>query len=316
MRRRELLRATAALCCCACVGPAATNTVASVAPTIAPTAPPSPTPTPFSALTSIVYDAHAHPPKTAASDVIGALDRMNAGAAILMGNAPATAVDYARRSNGTVIPFYTVDATAYTDAAFRNMENNLRRYPEIRGIGEMLARHGSRNIKRPADDPFIVRTLELAGRMGLIVNLHHEPSLHPDGRDAGLAEIDRLLTTVPGVPVVWAHLAAAGPVQITPMLLKHKDLYVDLSNRFTGSGNIDTPDGRLAPQWRSIFEQFPDRFLFGSDLVPESPGNSPEGPNMSEIEGVYARERRRLSELNPIAAEKIGALNFKRLLKI
>lgn len=275
---------------------------------------PTPTPSPAPAFT--VFDAHAHPPKTAASDVIGALRRLNVGAAILMGNPPMVAVEYAKRSNGSVIPFYTPDISGYTDEVITRMESTLKFYGEFRGIGEVLARHGSRNVRRPADDPFIIRMLEIAGRMGLIMNLHHEPSLHPDGRDAGLAEIDRLLTAVPGVPVVWAHLAAAGPLQIDPMLRKHKDLHIDLSNRFTGSGNIDTPDGKLLPQWRGIFNQFPDRFLFGSDLVPESPGNSPEGPNMSEIDGVYARERRRLSELDATAAEKIGALNFKRLLKL
>lgn len=241
---------------------------------------------------------------------------MNAAGAILMGNSPMVAIDYARKSGGLVIPFYTPNFNAYDDTTFRSMQTNVERYPEFRGIGEVLARHGSRNINRAADDPFIVRLLALAASRNLMVNLHHEPSRAPDGVAGGLAEMDRLLAANPDTVVVWAHAAATGPGNIRPLLRRHPNLHIDLSNRFTGTGNLNDEAGVLLSSWRTIFEELPERFLFGSDLVPESPGNSSEGPNLSEIGAVYDLERRRLAQLTPASAEKIGALNLKRLLKL
>jgi hypothetical protein len=301
------------------VGPAATSAVtpAPINATAAPSTPtPSPTPAPFSALTSPVFDAHAHPPADLGLDIIGKFRSLGTAGAVVMGGPPAF-LDVAGRSGGVIIPFYTPSpALPYDDVALSRMETTLGRYPQYVGIGELLARHSGRNIKRPADDPILVKMLAIASRRRLFVNLHHEPSGNPDGREAGLAELDRLLATNPEVPVIWAHLGATGPAQMRPLLRKFPNLHIDLSNRFTGTGNIDDESGQLLPHWKAIFEELPERFLFGSDLVPESPGNSSEGPNMSEIAGVYSLERRRLSQLAPRAAELIGALNFKRLLKL
>lgn len=243
---------------------------------------------------------------------------MNVAGAIVMGGGTAFRSTL-RETTGYVFPFYTPNTAAYDEAALTQMRKTIESSPEWRGIGEVLARHGSRNIKRPPDDPGILKILDYAGQRGLIVNIHHEPRNAPGGIDEGLAEMERALTTAPGVAVIWAHGAATGPTQIAPFLSTFPNLYVDLSNRWKPGASpswLEDEDGQLKLGWRTVLEAFPDRFLFGSDFVPDSPGNSPEGPNAGEVPGIVANDRARLAQLTPATAERIGALNARRLLKL
>jgi hypothetical protein len=84
----------------------------------------------------------------------------------------------------------------------------------------------------------------------------------------------------------------------------------DLSARtpWIGPGTVLLrPDGSLDPSWRSVLEDYADRFLVGLDLF--APAHYQAG-YVSELVGYY---RGLLGQLDPGVAEMIGHLNAERL---
>lgn len=62
--------------------------------------------------------------------------------------------------------------------------------------------------------------------------------------------------------VIWAHTGfSLAPERVAALLTKHPMLWGELSYR---SGIVDG-SGRITPDWRGLFERFPNRFLLGSD---------------------------------------------------
>jgi hypothetical protein len=86
------------------------------------------------------------------------------------------------------------------------------------------------------------------------------------------------------------------------MLRKYKTLWADLAFR-----TDHAPGGKLAPEWREAFLEFPDRFMLGTDtFVPERWHYIPE-------HAVWARAW--LAELPPDVAERIGYKNGEAVLR-
>lgn len=83
---------------------------------------------------------------------------------------------------------------------------------------------------------------------------------HSD-RDA----IERLIKHDPQVRILWASGGFTTPEMIGEMLAKNKNLWSDLAYR-TDMGN----PGQINPQWLELIQQFPDRFMVGTDtFTPE-----------------------------------------------
>ena len=98
---------------------------------------------------------------------------------------------------------------------------------------------------------------------------------------------------------------------------KHANLYADLSTRNpfpeyhkgypTEERSLTDKDGKLQKGWKDVFEEFPDRFTFGSDIGADD--------KRHEILGqVIENARSYLGQLKPETAEKIGHLNARKLL--
>ncbi|MFY0662971.1 MAG: amidohydrolase [Shimia sp.] len=86
--------------------------------------------------------------------------------------------------------------------------------------------------------------------------LHH----HGD-RDA----LEQILATWPEARVLWAHSGFEEPKQVADVLRDHPRVWADLAYRSDmASGNgVDA-------EWRKAFEEFPDRFMVGTDtFAPE-----------------------------------------------
>ncbi|MEP5731020.1 MAG: amidohydrolase family protein [Sulfitobacter sp.] len=86
--------------------------------------------------------------------------------------------------------------------------------------------------------------------------LHH----HGD-REA----LDQILESWPEARVLWAHSGFAPPNEVADALRAHPRVWADLAYRSdmaAGSG-VDA-------DWRKVFEEFPDRFMLGTDtFAPE-----------------------------------------------
>jgi hypothetical protein len=84
------------------------------------------------------------------------------------------------------------------------------------------------------------------------------------------------------------------------MLRKHRKLWADLAFR-----SDHAPGGKLAPEWREAFLEFPDRFMVGTDtFVPERWHYVPEHAAWS---------RGWLAELPHAVAEQIAWKNGEAL---
>ncbi len=128
-----------------------------------------------------------------------------------------------------------------------HLEGRLGRFRYV-GIGEFHV-YGA-----DADLPVVRRAVELARQHRLFLHAHSDA-------DA----VDRLFRQDPDARVLWAHAGFAGPADVRAALGRHANLWADLAFR-----SDHAPGGRLDPEWRSLLEAFPDRFMLGTDtFAPE-----------------------------------------------
>ena len=127
------------------------------------------------------------------------------------------------------------------------MEQRLARHTYV-AIGEFHL-YGA-----DADLPVPRRMVQLAKQYKLLLHAHSDA-------DA----IEHLFRQWPEVRILWAHSGFARPEQVREMLRKHKNLWSDLAFR-----SDQASGGKVNPDWRAAFIEFPDRFLLGTDTyVPE-----------------------------------------------
>ena len=136
-----------------------------------------------------------------------------------------------------------------------------------------------------ADLPVPRRMVELARKYGLMLHAHSDT-------DA----IERLFRQWPEARILWAHSGFEQPAKVREMLRRHRNLWSDLAFRNDhGSG------GRVAPEWREAFVEFPDRFMVGTDSFT---------PERWHYIGEHARwSRAWLADLPKDLAEKIAWKN-------
>lgn len=102
---------------------------------------------------------------------------------------------------------------------------------------------------KDADLPIVRRVIELARKHRLVLHAHSDA-------DA----VERMFRIDPGARILWAHGGFERLDRILDMLRRYKTLWADLAVRSDPGGN-----GRVPPEWRAAFEEFPDRFMLGTD---------------------------------------------------
>ena len=102
--------------------------------------------------------------------------------------------------------------------------------------------------------------------------------------------------------IIWAHTGfSLAPSRVAAMLATYPQLWGELSYRsgITGAG------GELTPEWRAMFEKYPDSFLLGSDTWINE--------RWSTYGAIMAEYRGWLKQLPPAVAKQIAHGNAKRL---
>ena len=97
---------------------------------------------------------------------------------------------------------------------------------------------------------------------------------------ANIAAFERLLAHNPRAKIIWAHAGADGTGYRTTdlcrrLLQTHSNLYMEIKTDPQVPGmNYPLADGKIKPEWLSLFTDFPDRFIMGSDQhYPEPRGS-------------------------------------------
>jgi predicted TIM-barrel fold metal-dependent hydrolase len=160
------------------------------------------------------------------------------------------------------------------------------------GFGEMTAEHfaftpAQSYESAPPDHPLFLLLADIAARHGVPIDFHMEAvpfRIPPTGGlisppnplvlEANIADFERLLDHNRNAKIVWAHAGwdntGYRTADLCRRLLKaHRNLYMSIKIDPLAMGKTPlvegAPGGKIAPEWLKLFEDFPDRFVIGSD---------------------------------------------------
>lgn len=249
-----------------------------------------------------IFDAHLHynfePTPTFQPDEVLALLKKHRVTGILATSRPNTGTHVligakadGRAGELQVVPFIRPYRTRpdiqtwFNDPVIFDLVQDEFKRGYYRGVGEFHL-HG-----KSADTELVKQTVDFAVAHDLYLHAHS---------DAEAIEI--LMRHNPRAQIIWAHTGfSLSADRVGAMLAKYPKLWGELSYR---SGIVDGA-GRLTPEWRALFEKYPDRFLLGSDTwVPErwsSYGDTMEG------------YRAWLAQLSPVIAKQIAHGNARAM---
>jgi len=143
-----------------------------------------------------------------------------------------------------------------------------------------------------ADLPVVRRVVELARRHKLLLHAHSDA-------DA----VERLFRQDPDARILWAHSGFERPERVREMLRRYRNLWCDLAFR-----NDHAAAGKVDPDWRAAFLEFPDRFMIGTDTF---------SPERWYYIGEHANwSRGWLADLPPAVAERIAYRNGESLFSV
>jgi hypothetical protein len=177
-------------------------------------------------------------------------------------------------------------------------------------------------------NPALDRILDLAGEAGLVVILHNDmdmPFAKTGTEPVYLTQMKELLKRHPKTTIIWAHMGlgrVVHPVQasasapaternpnqavivegiLSDPALRH--VYFDISWDEVAKYLLSTPE--ITRRSAEIINRYPDRFLFGSDVV------APK--DTTQYFAVFESYRPLWALLTPDASEKVRKGKYERL---
>lgn len=159
----------------------------------------------------------------------------------------------------------------------------LELYPGLwKGIGEILTRHDdltalTKGETPRANHPALMKVYELAAEKKFPVLLHSNITSKREREPIFLEELEEALEQNPQTTFIWAHTGTSAEIHryqervrdlyelVATLVEKHDNLYIDLSWTVLDTYLLD--DGAPDDDWVALMEQYPDRFMIGSDLV-------------------------------------------------
>jgi len=145
---------------------------------------------------------------------------------------------------------------------------------------------------KAAATKLVKRTVDFAVERNLYLHAHADDEA-----------LEILFAHNPKAKIIWAHTGFSTPAdKVAAYLERYPAVWCELSYRYG-----ITDGGKLTPEWRRLFERYPDRFLLGSDTWINQRWDS-YGSIMAEYRGW-------LAQLPPGVAEKIAFRNAEQLFK-
>lgn len=190
---------------------------------------------------------------------------------------------------------------------------------QIKGIGmlyvnTLVGGNTNPNVRYPADSPLMQRLWALSAA-------YQAPlSIAMNASSASVAEMERLLASDRRGVWIWSGTGTfAAPPLVRRLLQTHPNLICELSGRlplrrdYSGlpsdlipildQVNIVDADEHLRPEWKALLDEFPDRFVLGTDV--------PIGAYYPIAIDVW---RHVLEDLSPDTAAKLAHGNAERIL--
>jgi predicted TIM-barrel fold metal-dependent hydrolase len=165
-------------------------------------------------------------------------------------------------------------------------------------------------------NPALDSILHFAGEVGLVVILHNDinmPFPKPDQEPYLLAQMKALFDRHPKTTIIWAHIGLGRIVRpleqqlaiietiCTDPGLQH--VYMDISWDEVAKYVTATPE--TVQRAAALVERFPDRFLFGSDVVAPT--------SVDAVVEVYELYKPLWEALTPEASAAVRKGNYERI---
>lgn len=145
---------------------------------------------------------------------------------------------------------------------------------------------------KAAATKLVKRTVDFAVERNLYLHAHADDEA-----------LEILYAHNPKARIIWAHTGFSTPVdKVAAYLERYPALWCELSYRYG-----ITEGGKLTPEWKRLFERYPDRFLLGSDTWIAERWDS--------YGSIMADYRTWLAQLPQPVAEKIAFRNAEQLFK-
>lgn len=171
------------------------------------------------------------------------------------------------------------DAQTHDYKALVEEANRLFEAGAIKGLGELILNNENTNPnpsfrrKVRIDSPGITQLLDIAKRWNGFVQIHAEDDA------SSVSELAKLASYYSTVPIILSHcLFTANTGLIDELLKKYSNLFCEMSarneslygNYFAKQkaekfGWIVFDDQSLKPEWKSLIEKHPTRFMVGTD---------------------------------------------------
>ncbi|WP_448697858.1 amidohydrolase family protein [Mucilaginibacter sp. AW1-3] len=220
--------------------------------------------------------------------------------------------------------------------AARHIERVLRTFPGVfTGIGEFSIHKEFVSSKVAGEvasltNPAVDSVLTFAGKVGLVVVIHNDmdiPMAKPNTEPVYLTQMKALLKRHPETTIIWAHIGlgrVVHPVGYGESSTaenggrspRHIDIvkdilddpafshvYFDISWDEVAKYIVASPQTVAA--CTELMNKYPDRFLFGTDVVAP--------PDQNFYMGVYNMYAPLWKSLSPTTSEKIRKQNYIRL---
>lgn len=291
-----------------------------------------------------IIDAHMHiNHDTSAEKLVSLMDEAGVRRMVLMAryyrgdgrSSDEDALAMARRFPGRFIPFVGGQrpqlgrAAAWSNPsdsfsarllaeAYRKLESG-----EFFGLGEFIILHYAYTsaagtfegeVRHPVDTWLMGELAGLADkfRVPLLIHMEGEPEAIPGMRS--------LLKRHPKANIIWAHSCGrSSATLIRQMLAEHPNLFCDLGGMTNiggyGSGwpkqgpwtfLIEDSMGNLYPEMKVLYEDYPTRFLIGTDVA--------HTDRLVDYTRRIRRFRQLLSQLTPATARRFAYENAEALL--
>lgn len=200
--------------------------------------------------------------------------------------------------------------------AISHIKKMVKMYPDFWvGIGEILTRHDDLTRmtygRNPtANSSALDPVYDFAAENNMPIWMHSDIGDPVSNRTTFLYEIEEAVKNHPKTKFVWCHIGVTRDIDIKELpelavnLLKtYPNLYYDLS--WVVFEQVIAPNGKPDRVWINIIEQFPDRFMIGSDKI----------GGFSKYEQTIRRYDVLLDQLKPETAKKVAYDNMFELVK-
>lgn len=236
------------------------------------------------------------------------------------------------------------EVTARKKKVFEERAESILRGGAI-GFGELSGLHFSffeyhPFENSPPDHPLFLLLADIAARHDVPIDIHHELVMNkmpvpkdlrkkskqnPDHIEPNIAALERLLSHNSKARIILSHsMDSTGhrtASNVRSLLQRHPNLYMSLNvlPSFLFSENMPLrTSGKIDPEWKALVEEFPQRFLIGSDqFYYEKEKKRSKGcrPNCDAGETVGPSQRW-LKYLLPETAKMVAYENAERVYRL